>query len=55
MNFENIREVFDKCYEKIKDTVENSIKSKYIIHAFYGIGKSRLMCKSGLFNLLHDN
>ena len=50
-----LREVFDKCYEKIKDTIENSIESKYLIHAFCDIGKSRLMYKSGLFNLLHTN
>jgi hypothetical protein len=56
-NINNIvlREVFDKCYEKIKDTIENSIESKYLIRAFCGIGKSKLIYKSGLFNLLHNN
>jgi hypothetical protein len=50
-----LREVFDKYYEKIKNTIENSIESKYIIHVFCGIGKSRLMYKSRLYNLLRNN
>ena len=54
INNVEIRDVFTESYEKIKNTIINGTESKYLIHAFCGIGKSRLMYKSGLFNLLHN-
>jgi superfamily II DNA or RNA helicase len=43
-----IRDVFTECYSKICYFIKNKKEGKKLIHAFCGVGKSRVMYKSAL-------
>ena len=43
-----IRDVFTECYSKICYFIKNKNEGKKLIHAFCGVGKSRVMYKSAL-------
>ena len=50
-----IRDVFDEGFKIISNNLEYHKFGKYLVHAFCGIGKSRLMYKSALVSISYQN
>ena len=47
-NSVDIRNEFDSGYKRIYESVQNGEDSRFLVHAFCGVGKSHLMYKSAL-------
>ena len=55
INSLEIRDVFNDGYQTILNHLQKSNFGKYLVHAFCGIGKSRLMYKSALVSISYNN